>query len=167
MVSCLGLLVQWCCREGGVQQTDITGVWGEHSQCSGHTGFAPAHGCMLSPSTLLRLPDALYGAGPALRAVPVFRYSTKAQTRLGLRFVPSPARAAQPARSLTGALSPAAVHLLPSAVPASVSMRADRVHAPCVYSRELASSRNPPCRCRPSGISRSLWLETGSLFAVW
>ena len=167
MVSCLGSLVQWCCGEGGALQTDITGVWGEHSQCSGHTGFAPAHGCVLSPSALLRLPDALYGPGPALRVVPFFGYSTKAWTRLGLRFVPSPARAAQAARSLTGALSPAAVHLLPSTVPASVSMRPDRVHAPCVYSRELASSRNPPGGCRPSGISRSLWLETGSLFAVW
>ena len=58
---------------------------------SGHTGFAPAHRCVLSPSTLLRLRAALYGAGPALRAVPVFRYSTKAWTWLGLRFVPSSA----------------------------------------------------------------------------
>ena len=71
-------------------QTDITGVYREHSQCSGHTGFAPAHGCVLSPSALLRLPAALYGAGHALRAVPVFGPSTKAPTRLCLRFVPSP-----------------------------------------------------------------------------
>ena len=45
----------------------------------------------LSPSTLLRLQVALQGAGPELRAVPVFRSSTKAQIRLGLRFMPSPA----------------------------------------------------------------------------
>ena len=45
---------------------------------------------VLSPSTLLRLPAAPYGAGAALRAVPVFRYYTKVQIRLGLRFVPSP-----------------------------------------------------------------------------
>ena len=50
---------------------------------------APAQGCVLSPSTLLRLPAALYGVGPALHAVPVFGYSTKVRTRLGLRFVPS------------------------------------------------------------------------------
>ena len=90
MVSYLGSLVQSCYGKGGALQTDIT-VCEEHSQCSGHTGFAVAHGCVLSPSTLLRLPAALYGAGPALRVVPVFRYSTKAQTRLGLCFVPSPA----------------------------------------------------------------------------
>ena len=88
MVSCSGLLVQSCCREGGALQTDIS-VCGEHSQCSGHTGFAPAHGCVLSPSTLLRFLAALCGAGPAWRAFPVFGFSTKAQTQLGLRFVPS------------------------------------------------------------------------------
>ena len=66
-------------------------------------GLPPLTGAF--PSTLLRLPAALYGAGPALPAVPVFGYSTKARTRLGLRFVPSPAGAAQAAQSLTGALS--------------------------------------------------------------
>ena len=100
-------------------------------------------------------------------AVPVFGYSTKAQTQLGLRFVPSPAQAAQAARSLTGALSPDAVRLLPSAAPASVSACAGGVCAPCVYSWELAFSRDPPGGCRPSRISGSLWLETGGLFSVW
>ena len=102
MVSCLGSLVQSRCGEGGALQTDIA-VCGEHSLCSGHTGFAPAHGCVLSPSTVLRLPAALEGAGPALRVGPFFVYSTKAQIRLGPRFVPSLAREAQAARSLTGA----------------------------------------------------------------
>ena len=74
------------------------------------TAFRPHWVCphlwpVLSPSTLLRLPAALYGAGPALYAVPVFGHSTKARTRLGLCFVLSPAGAAQAARSLMGALS--------------------------------------------------------------
>ena len=47
----------------------------------------PARGRVLAPSTLRRLPAALHGAGPALRAAPVFGSSTKAQIRLGLRFV--------------------------------------------------------------------------------
>ena len=55
--------------------------------------------------------------------VPVFGYSTKAQTRLGLRFVPSQARAAKAARSLTSAVSQGAWRLLHSVVPASVSRR--------------------------------------------
>ena len=67
------------------------------------------------------LPAALYRAGPALRVVPVFGYSTKVRTRLGLRCVASLARSSQAARSLTGALSPGGVHLIPSVVPVSVS----------------------------------------------
>ena len=39
----LGSLVQLCCGEGGMLQTNITGVCGECLQCLGHTGFAPAH----------------------------------------------------------------------------------------------------------------------------
>ena len=45
---------------------------------------------VLSPSTLLRLPSALYGEGPALRAVPVFGSCTNARIRLRLRVVSSP-----------------------------------------------------------------------------
>ena len=78
---------------------------------------------VLSPSTLLSLLAALQGADPAWRAVPVFGFSTKVQIRLGLHFVPSLAGAAQAARSLTSALSPGAVRLIPSSVPASVSTR--------------------------------------------
>ena len=102
-------------------------------------------GALLSLSTLLRLPAALYGACSALRAVPVFGYSTKAQTRLRLRFVPSPALAAQAARSLTGALSPGVVRLLPFMTPASVSASAGQVRAPCVSpppSRRMSTIQN-------------------------
>ena len=67
---------------------------------------------VLSPTALLRLPAALYGAGPALSAVPVFGSSTKARVWLRLRFVSSPASAAQAARGLC-ALSPGAVSLFP------------------------------------------------------
>ena len=66
-----------------------------------------------------------------------------------------------------GSTLPRVVRLLPSMVPASVSVRTGGVPAPCVCSRELASSCDPPGGCRPSRISGSLWLETGDLFAVW
>ena len=86
VVSCLGSLFSRAVGEGGALQTNITGVCGEHSQCSGHPGFVPAQ---CACATLLTLPAALQGAGPVRRAVPVFGSSTKAQTRLGLHFVPS------------------------------------------------------------------------------
>ena len=50
MVTFLGSLVQSCCGDGGTLQTNVTGVWGECSQCLGHTGFAPAHGMCAFPS---------------------------------------------------------------------------------------------------------------------
>ena len=80
---------QSCCGEGGALQADVA-VCGEHSPCSGHTGFAPHRGVCASRSALLRLPAALYGAGPALSAVPVFGSSTTARIRLRLRFMSSP-----------------------------------------------------------------------------
>ena len=132
MVSCLGLLVQSCCGEGGHCR--------QMSLCVGSTRRVPAtlglprsRVSVLSPSTLLRLPAALYGAGPVLHVVPVFGHSTKVWTRLGLRFVPSPAREAQAARSLRGACSWGAVQCLPSAAPASVSAHASRVRL-CLFS---------------------------------
>ena len=112
---------------------------------------------------MLRLPAALYGAGPALCAVPVFAYSTKARTRLGLCFVPSLAGEAQAARSLTGALSQGAVSLIPSAVPASVSAcsRPSRVRVPVTVLR-----RWPLAATLPEGRLGAC-LQFGRGFAVW
>ena len=137
--------------------TDIAGLCGEHSQCSGHSGFSPAQGCVL------RLPAALYGAGPALCAVPVCAYSTKARTRLGLCFVPSLAGEAQAARSLTGALSQGAVSLIPSAVPASVSAcsHPSRVRVPVTVLRSW-----PLAATLPEGRLGAC-LQFGRGFAVW
>jgi len=39
VVTYLGSLVQSCCGEGGILQTNITGMCGECSQCMDHTGF--------------------------------------------------------------------------------------------------------------------------------
>ena len=49
MDTFLGSLVQLCCGEGGTLRTNITGVWGDSSQCLGHTRFAPAHGLRAFP----------------------------------------------------------------------------------------------------------------------
>ena len=91
--------VQSCCGERRALQTDIA-VCGEHSPCSGHTGFAPHRAVCAFPVYTAQAPAALYGADPALSAVPVFGSSTKAWTRLCLRVVSSPASAAQAAKGL-------------------------------------------------------------------
>ena len=92
MISYLGSLVQFnpaTGRAGHCRQISLC-VDRTHrvlaTQGLPHTGVS-----VLSPSTLLRLPAALHGAGPVLSAVPVFGYSTKARILLRLRFVPSPA----------------------------------------------------------------------------
>ena len=56
-----------------------------------------------------------------------FRVLHKVPDSIVPAFCAFPARAAQAARSLTGALSPGAVGLIPPRVPASISARVDRV----------------------------------------
>ena len=72
MVSCSGSLVQSCCGEEGALQTNVTGVC-RHSQCSGHNGFALAHGYALSPSTLLRPPGCSIWSRPCIACGSGFR----------------------------------------------------------------------------------------------
>ena len=85
MISYLGSLVQFSPAAGRA------GRCRQMSLCVGSTPRVPATlglprtgVSVLSPSTLLRLPAALYGAGPALSAVPVFGSSTTARIRLRL-----------------------------------------------------------------------------------
>ena len=114
------------------------------SLCVGGTRHVPATlglprtgVSVLSPSTLLRLLAALYGAGPALSAVPVFGSSTKARIRCAcVLCLPRPERFRQPEawRSLHGCGAP-----FPSAAPARAAGR----------------------------VSGSLSIGTRGLFAVW
>ena len=61
----LGSLVQSRCGEGGMLQTNNTGVC---SQCLSHAGHAPAHGAHRSGSALL--PWEPSEAGPRLHVPP-------------------------------------------------------------------------------------------------
>ena len=144
MISYLISLVQFSPatgRAGRCRQTSL---------CVGSTPRVPATlglprtgVSVLSPSTLLRLPAALYGAGPTLSAVPVFGSSTKARIQLRLRFVSSPASAVQAARGL-GALSPGAARLFPPRTP----------RAPPVGSQEVCKQEpGPVCRGGGGGFS--------------
>ena len=90
MISYLGSLIQFSPATGRV------GRCREISLCVDSThrvlatlGLPRTGVSVLSPSTLLRLQAALYGAGPVFNEVPVWGYSTKARIQLRLRFVPS------------------------------------------------------------------------------
>ena len=161
-------------------QTNITGAWGECSQCLGHTGFAPAHGACTFPVYTAQAPGCSAGklskAGPGLHAHPRskplrFRFSgTPQRCRLGWACVlcPSQVRAAQVTRYLVSALSPGTVRLIASPVPAAWFPGCAAVTLPqvCLFwaadlwlqpSQRMSTSQNP----------RKSWLETGSLFTVW
>ena len=126
MISYLGSLVQFS------PATGRAGRCRQVSLCVGSTysvqatlGLPRTGVSVLSPSTQLRLPAALYGAGPVLSVFPVFGSYTNARIRLCLRFVSSPASAVQAARGL-GALSPDAAGLFP---PGRAAQAARGLHA--------------------------------------
>ena len=55
--------VQSCCGEGGALQADVA-VSGEHSPCSGHTGFAPYRGVCPFPLYTAQAPGCSVWSGP-------------------------------------------------------------------------------------------------------
>ena len=102
-------------------------VWGALAVLWPHW-VCPCSRHVLSLSTLLRLQVTLQGVGPELLHFPGLSHSDsgfpvlhKEADLVEPAFCAFPTRAAQAARSLRSALSPCVVHLIPSAVPASVS----------------------------------------------
>ena len=125
MVTYLGSLVQLCCGEGGILQTNITGMCGECSQCLGHIGFAPPHGVCAFLVCTAQAPGCSAGelskAGPVLHALPRskplrFRFlGTPQRHRFSWACVlcPSQVGAAQATRCLESTHSPGACVLSP------------------------------------------------------
>ena len=89
MISYLGSLVQFSPATGRAGHCRRISLCVDSTHLVPATLGLPHTGVSVLFSTLLRLPAALYGAGPVLSAVPVFGYSTKAWIWLPLRFVPS------------------------------------------------------------------------------
>ena len=168
MVIHLGSLVQLCCREGGTLQANITGVWGECSQCLVHTGFAPSHRVCAFPVYNAQAPGCSAGelakAGPGLCALPRskplrFRFlGTPQRHRLGRAGIscPSQVGAAQATRCLASAHSPGGRCVLSPPRPnRSVSwVRSGNAVSgvPCVSCGDMISGCNPPGGCQLSRI---------------
>ena len=97
MISYLGSLVQFspaAGRAGRCRQTSL--CVGSTPRVPSTLGLPRTRVSVLSPSTLLRLPAAIYGAGPALSVVPVFGSSTKARSCACVLCLPRPERFRQP-----------------------------------------------------------------------
>ena len=155
MVSCLGSLVQLCCGEGGALQTNVTGVCGEHSQCSGYTGFAPPLTGVCFPRLHCSGSRLPYRGGPYV-AVRFQFSSTPQKCRLGWACVlclPHPSSSGRQELDELTLPGCGAPHPLRSP---RLSFRAHLLGAPRVCSGELVSSRDPPGGCQSSRISGSL-----------
>ena len=147
-------------REGRCRQMSLA-MWGALAVFRPHW-VCPAHGCVLSLSTLLRLQAALQGAGPELHALPRpkslrFRVSgTPQRRRFGWACVlclPCPSSSGDQELNERTLFRCSVTSPLP--VPACFQARWSG--APCVSSGELISGCDLPGGCQPSRISGSLW----------
>ena len=151
-------------REGRCRQISLARV-GSTCSVPATLGLPPTHGVCF---------PRLHCSGSRLlyreRALSCVQFQFwvlhKKADSFGPAFCAFPGRAAQAPRSLRSALSLGCSVPYPLCSP-SFSFREHQLGVPCVCSGELVSSRNTPSRCQPSINSGSLWLETGSLFAVW
>ena len=119
MVSYLGSLVQFspaAGRAGRCRQTSL--CVGSTHRVPATLGLPRSRVSVLSPSALLRLPTALYGAGPVLGAVRVFGSSTTAWILLRLRVVLCLPRLSGSGNQRLGGPLPGCGAPFPSAAPA-------------------------------------------------
>ena len=147
-------------------------VWGTFTVFWPHW-VCPCSWCVLSPSTLLRLQAALQGSGPGLCALLRLKRlrfrcsSTPQRLRFGWGCVLClPCLSSSGSRELDELPLPGCSAPYPLRSPI-LSFQAHQFGTPCVCSGNLISGCDPPGGRQPSRISGSLWLEAGSLFAVW
>ena len=81
--------VQSCYGEGGALQTDIA-VCGEHSPCSGHTGFAPHRGVCAFPVYPAQAPGRSIWSGPCVECGSSFRVLHKSVDSVARAFCAFP-----------------------------------------------------------------------------
>ena len=106
------------------------------------------------------------GSGPWVACSSSFRELHKGTDSFGPAFCAFPGLSNSGSQVLDKCTLPGCSAPYPLSGP-SLSFWERQLGAPCVCSGELVSNCDPPGGCQPSRISGSLWLETGSLFAVW
>ena len=149
--------VQSCCGEGRALQTDIA-VCGEHSPCSGHTGFAPYRGVCAFPVYPAQAPGSSIWSGPCAECGSSFRVLHNSADSVAPAFCVFPGLSGSGSQRLV-ALSPGVVRLFPSRRAA----RAARGLAFSPRARRAPSLRGPSAR---SGLRKSLG-RTRGLCAGW
>ena len=145
--------VQPCCGEGRALQTD-TAVCGEHSPCSGHTGFAPYRGVCAFPVYTAQAPGCSIWSGPCAECGSSFRVLHKSADSVAPACCVFPGLSG-PGSQRLGRPLPGCCAPFPSVAPARA---AGWVPAACFCLEELASSRDLP----GGGLSGSLQTGTGA-----
>ena len=148
MISYLGSLVQFSPATGRAERCRQIAVCGEHSPCSGHKGFAPHRGVCAFPSTLLRLPAAIWSR-PCVECSSSFWVLHKSSDSVAPAFCAFPGLSDSGSQRL-GRTLPGYGAPFPSAAPACAAcgLRLFRVGEESACSHDL-----PGGGCRPSTIS--------------
>ena len=149
-------------REGRCRQISLVCVGSTHS-VPATLGLPPTSRVHAFPIYTAQALRCSIWSGPCIACSSSFRVFHKSADSVGREFCAFPTGAAQASRGVMGALSPGAVRLLPSVVSASVSALV-RCTLCLFWGADLWLR---PSLRMSSRISRSLWLETGSMFAVW
>ena len=102
---------QSCCGEGGALQTDVA-VCGEHSPCSGHTGFALHKGVCAFPVYTAQAPGCSIWSGPCVQCSSSFRVLHKSTDSVAPVFCALPGLSGSGSQRL-GCPLLGAVHLFP------------------------------------------------------
>ena len=131
--------VQSCCGEGGALQAEVA-VCGEHSPCSGQTGFAPYWGICAFPVYTAQAPGCSIWSGPCIECSSSFWVLHKSADSVAPAFCVFPGLSGSGSQGL-GRPLPGYGAPFPSLAPARA---AGRVPAACVCSQEPASSGDPP-----------------------
>ena len=159
VISCLGSLVQSCCWEGGALQTNVTG------SVPAILGLPGSRVCALTVYTA-QDPGCSIWSGPCVTCGSSFLVLHKCADLFGPEFYAFPGLSSSGSQELDECTLPGCGVTYPFGGP-SLSFHPPLLGVPCVCSGELVSSHDPPSRSHPFRISGSLWLITGSLFAVW
>ena len=150
--------VQSCCGEGGALQTDIA-VCGEHSPCSGHTGFAPYRGVCDFPVCTAQAPGCSIWSGSCVECGSSFRVLHKSADSVAPAFCVFPSLSGSGSQGL-GALSADAARLFP---PRRVAQAARGLGTLSPDALRLFPPR--PQRGR-LGLSKSLDRNRGPVYSV-
>ena len=156
-------LVFWWVEGGVLQTNNHWRVWGGLAVSRPHW-VCPRSGMCAFPVYTAQAPGCSIASGPCVACGSSFRVLHKSADSVGPEFCAFSCPSSSGSQELVERTLPRCSAPYPLVVPASVSAHPVRC---TLYLFWEADFWLRPGGCQPSRISGSLWLESGSLFAVW